>query len=601
MLFFLMLVGASVWGQGCAGVTPPIITSSETWACGAANSATLSTSGALSYAWSTGATTTTMGNATVVQPGNYTVTATYANNCTATSTIGITAPPIAVSAGYSCQPHNGSPFILATIPIPGTLAWGGDFPYGAISGVNTSTQLSYLAKWLDNTTTYTATATYNCAGVNFSTTNTVTVYVFGGANGDGLWLSGTINGNNILPNTVNGGPNPNSPYHVCPNTPMHFEAESALGSVYNWTGFPQNHTNILNINAPSSPGTYDYTVSVDNPCNQGQTIYETISIIVDEMPDATITTDRISLPATLTVGSTSPQFSFEWSSIFAIGSNPATIANNAGVYTVTVTNVDNPACSATGSITIYGCGYPPPVSLNAPSTNWGNLFIDVDTYSVTDIDITSDVTLNNCTLTMAEGKRIFVKIGASLTLDNATITACDGYWLGIAVDGSPNGDIGTVGQQGRIFLKNNTTLEYAITAITTRRNEWIYTGGIVQADYTTFRNNMRDVEFMKARHKYQGNPIRNPSFFTQCTFVSDNTFGNAAHPFPVGVANMPHITMWDVHGVKIEDCIFQSDLSPTNPARYGETGIHSDGATYTATGNTFEGVYYGISAFNLKI
>jgi hypothetical protein len=207
-LLCVILVGVTQGQVNCVGVTAPIITSTQAWACGSSYAATLSTNGAVSYIWSTGATATTVGSATVVQPGTYTVTATDANNCTATNSIVIIVPPITTAAGYSCQPHNQDIDIDATIPIPGTLSWSGVFPINSIVTTSTPTALTYSLHWPNITTTYTATATYSCAGSPFSTTSSVVAYVFSPAY-NGLELTGTANG---VPMSSDVGI---PPYHVC--------------------------------------------------------------------------------------------------------------------------------------------------------------------------------------------------------------------------------------------------------------------------------------------------------------------------------------------------------------------------------------------------
>ena len=200
---------------------------------------------------------------------------------------------------------------------------------------------------------------------------------------------------------------------------------------------------------------------------------------------------------------------------------------------------------------------------------------------------------------MPKGARIFVKAGGKLILDNALITnRCGEHWRGVWLDSNTQtGDVSATDQVGTIILQNNATIEYAEDGITTRRDDYVYTGGVVQATNAIFRNNLRDVEFMRARHvNDNGAPVRNPSFFSHCQFVTDDNYRN----HPTG-ANISHVTMWDVHGIKFTNCTFSSFINDANDVRrYKTGGIQSDAATYTAIDNIFAGEYYGIAAYNAK-
>jgi Subtilase family/Secretion system C-terminal sorting domain len=553
----------------CTGVNPiAYIHSDKSTVCGTLT-AILSSSGGTAYAWSTGATATTAGNATVSQPGIYTVTVTYQGGCTATNSVTLNAPTLTVPEAYAC--FQGQQATLTAFGPAGNYVWS--------TGETGQSISPYIFTPYE---VYAVTVTYTCGSTTTYTASTTAVASAG-----------------------NGSPYViiRDPGTVCEGSLMHLTLLSSAGpnAVYNWGGFPSEHSNTLDVIAPSA-GLHTYVVSVSDGCGSASA---TRQIYINPAPSASptvITANDGTFPQTLDAGTTGAGIWKFNGAVIGSTQNSMTIdVYEPGIYYIEVSN-GGPCPSVTSAVVVYGCGFPNPNPPSSALTLTGSHIITTSMYSDRDIIINGVTEFNNCTLTMAEGKRIFVKQSSALTLNNATITACEGYWLGIAVDGYTNGDLGAYNLQGKVFMSNNSKIEYAIDAIITYRDQWTYTSGVVQATNSTFRNNMRDVGFMKARHKSAGgSAIRNPSFFTQCTFLSDNNFGNAAHPFPVGVANMPHITMWDVHGVKIEDCIFQSDLLANNAARYGETGIHSDGATYTATGNTFEGMYYGISAFNAEI
>ncbi|MEY4926130.1 MAG: hypothetical protein RI894_566, partial [Bacteroidota bacterium] len=190
------------------------------------------------------------------------------------------------------------------------------------------------------------------------------------------------------------------------------------------------------------------------------------------------------------------------------------------------------------------------------------------------------------TLNMAKGHKITVEAGATLLVDGGTITnKCGEVWDGITVVGQAD-KRQTPAYQGRVLLRNNAVVEYAKNLMTLGRYyDWGYDvatgGGIVQAENSTFRNNARDVEFMQYHNKATpaaALEFANVSYFKNCTFETTEAYR------PSSASLKPHITAWDVYGVRMEGCVFQNTIplnAATNAALHRKgMGIYTECATY---------------------
>ncbi len=213
------------------------------------------------------------------------------------------------------------------------------------------------------------------------------------------------------------------------------------------------------------------------------------------------------------------------------------------------------------------------------------------------INTGATLTIENDVYMPFDGK-IFVKRGGKLIVDGGKITnECDAMWGGVILYGNSdlehpdvsevlNGNYPASSEDHAvIFLKNGGILENAANAITTAGQNtdfgfnMDYSGGIVVAENSTFRNNKRDVAFMSFTES------RDISYFSNCTFERNQDYRLDADE------TFAHITMWDVHGVSFRGCEFvtndpEMDLtvngSSTLLPQLGE-GIYSLDADYTVT------------------
>ena len=181
-----------------------------------------------------------------------------------------------------------------------------------------------------------------------------------------------------------------------------------------------------------------------------------------------------------------------------------------------------------------------------------------------DITITNGTTLTvQGTLQMFPNTRIYVKPGGKLVVNNGKITNYQGcnmneYWNGIYVEGQTD-QPQTEGFQGTVEL-NNATIENSRLAISTHGypNNWLQTGGIIKAEYTTFKNNINGIRFLPY-HNYSIEDTTlqtdNVSYIKTCTF----TWNDSILPTTDTVFN--HIKLYDVSGISITGTTFKDDRS----------------------------------------
>ena len=182
------------------------------------------------------------------------------------------------------------------------------------------------------------------------------------------------------------------------------------------------------------------------------------------------------------------------------------------------------------------------------------------------------------------GAKLLLKNGAKLT----SIQSCSfSVWNGIAVYGNS-----TLAQsftnQGAVIIEGTANqqvvIENAIDAIMTKgflssnlkAIDWTSFGGIVQAEYARFENNLRDVEFMRYSSHEGGIHQPNISYFNHCEFIKSDEFA-AARNYRGG-----SVTMWDVQGVEFAACTFDNtalSLQEQNTT----CGIYTIDANYTVT------------------
>ena len=297
-----------------ANPTASITAGGPTTFC-AGGSVMLTASSGASYLWSTGATTQAI---TASTGGNYSVTVTNANGCSATSS------PTVVTA-------NANPTASITAGGPTTFCAGGSVTLTASSGA------SYL--WSNGATTQAIAAS---ASGSYSVTVT-------NANGCSAMSSPTVVTANANPTaSITAG----GPTTFCASGSVTLTASS--GSSYLWsTGATTQAI------AASASGSYSVTVTNANGCSA--TSSPTV-VTANANPTASITAGG---PTTFCAGASvtltaSSGASYLWST----GATTQSITSStSGSYSVTVTNANG--CSATSSPTVVTANANPTASITA--------------------------------------------------------------------------------------------------------------------------------------------------------------------------------------------------------------------------------------------
>jgi hypothetical protein len=299
------------------------------------NNVTLQASSGASYLWSTGSTSASIN---VTQAGNYVVTVTNANNCSATST----ATSITVNA-----------LPVATISASGPTT----FCAGNNVILSASTGSSYL--WNTGETTPSIAVSQ---GGNYSVTIT---------NANSCSSSSSITAVTLLPLPV-ATITPSGPTTFCSGNNITLQAST--GSSYLWSTGSTSSSITVN-----QSGNYSVTITNANNCSSSSNV---TAITVNPLPVATITPSG---PTTFCNGDNvnllaSAGSSFLWST----GATTQSInVSQAGNYTVSITNGNN--CSSVSTITTVSVN-PLPVATITPTgpttfCNGGNVTLQASTGS----------------------------------------------------------------------------------------------------------------------------------------------------------------------------------------------------------------------------
>ena len=188
------------------------------------------------------------------------------------------------------------------------------------------------------------------------------------------------------------------------------------------------------------------------------------------------------------------------------------------------------------------------------NTTW-----DVNMYAYGNIVIETGATLTiTSTIFCDPNTHILVKPGAKLIIDGGKLTSdCENkFWAGIHIEGNYN-EPQTEQYQGYVELKNGAIIENSRNAISTwTPNDWNTTGGIIKATNSTFRNNIRSIEFLSYHNT-------NISSFSECTFIWDENM------FEHNKTSLSHVTMYDVEGIKFVKCTFNNNNISSNIMNHG--------------------------------
>ncbi|WP_421753024.1 T9SS type A sorting domain-containing protein [Croceimicrobium sp.] len=183
-----------------------------------------------------------------------------------------------------------------------------------------------------------------------------------------------------------------------------------------------------------------------------------------------------------------------------------------------------------------------------------------------------------CYLSLPEKAVIKVMPGAKLIIDGGQVgNICGKYFDGVYVFGDSHRSQSPA-NQGMVILKNNAIIENAVVGLSfigikgnyqNRTLVWSQTGGYVLAENSSFRNNLKDVEFMSYHPKNSlGKEVNNRSYFENCNFLTTDEAPLSASQFK------DHISMWDVNGIRFSGCSFREERSAM-PASESRTGIKS--------------------------
>ena len=300
-----------------------------------------------SYSWSGPGTYSSGSQNPVINPaaasasGTYTVTVTDANNCTGTSTVSVTVnalPNVTVNSPSVCTGDTAS----LTANGAGTYVWSPS------TGLSSTTGASVTA-------VTTGTATYTVTGTdanNCSNTATATV---------------TVN----TPPVASAGPDD---ILDCINPTLQLDgtgSASGAGITYVWSTTGGNITAGGTSTTPTVDQDATYTITVTNT-NTGCSASDDVVISQDaNAPNADAgaaqTINCINSTVTLDgSGTTGSNLTYSWSGpgMVSGGTTTTPVANQAGTYTLTVTNTVN-GCTDNASVVVT-------VDTIAPATSAGN-------------------------------------------------------------------------------------------------------------------------------------------------------------------------------------------------------------------------------------
>ncbi len=179
------------------------------------------------------------------------------------------------------------------------------------------------------------------------------------------------------------------------------------------------------------------------------------------------------------------------------------------------------------------------------------------------------ISIKNMEIRFAPGARLVIENGDAsnnggvLVLDNTKLTVdtrCsnDELWRGIEVWGVSNKEqqeAGAISKQGKLYVKNNSLIEHAVNAVvlgaynaTSSTYDLTKSGGIVNAENATFRNNQRDISW---KNYIAPSGSNNLSLVKTCLFLTDA-------PLKSGVLPINHLDLQYVKGITILGCTFKN-------------------------------------------
>jgi len=228
------------------------------------------------------------------------------------------------------------------------------------------------------------------------------------------------------------------------------------------------------------------------------------------------------------------------------------------------------------------------------------------------IDSTASLTIHNSRVNFPRDASITIKRGGKLILDNALLTSCnnDEMWGGIQVWGDSAKPQTDLTAHGKLEIKNGSIIENAHNAVIMARVDnqsgagnihWDYTGGIIEAENSVFRNIGRAVAFLSYHNKHipSGYEMKNASKIEYCQFINNRRLNISSKRL------FAFITMFDVLNVAVRGNTFTNE-APRSADVTGNMGIYLEhahlnlNANIPAFQNTFQGLRHGIYVRNFN-
>ncbi|MDX9751848.1 MAG: hypothetical protein RBT71_12255 [Flavobacteriales bacterium] len=177
------------------------------------------------------------------------------------------------------------------------------------------------------------------------------------------------------------------------------------------------------------------------------------------------------------------------------------------------------------------------------------------------------VIANNMEFLFGQDAELVIEAGASLVCTDCLFTtACEGTrWKGIRVEGTSTDPLQAAAHQGVLRI-TTSTVENAETGVWCARvNEQGYAvpghfGGYLRAYHCTFRNCITGVHIERyQRTSPAGAVMPHRSNFFNCTFETTAQWPAGAHPYA-------HAHLFDVQGIKLQQCRFINHVPAQFPA-----------------------------------
>lgn len=208
--------------------------------------------------------------------------------------------------------------------------------------------------------------------------------------------------------------------------------------------------------------------------------------------------------------------------------------------------------------------------------------------------------INNMTFKFSPNAQLIVENGATLNINGCILTVEDGcdpnalMWHGVEVWGTTGtyqtATTGGIRNSG-IFKANNSTIEHAMVATANARHNInlatgkpiqnsfsnSFSGGIIKAANTTFRNNYKDTQFYDYYSIFNGNTYNDQSLFNECNFVTDAALNDPnLYPFA-------HALLRKVKGINFIGCVFENTATGQYIVPKRGFGIRAYESLFTVT------------------